>query len=113
MPAPPAATTWPWDFQGVFSGCNTNLAAALDSLMWIVQIDYNGFSAGLTIRGYIKPRLFAFTEGEVLAGFTEDLEEILDVIDQAGFALASFPDVHVGDRDGLEMRVCLDIREIP
>jgi hypothetical protein len=101
--APSWAPCLPWGKSG--------LAAALDDMMWIVQVEYEHFGEGLVIRGYVKPAGPASTEGEILAGFTETVEEILDVIDQADLRVTKMSTEIKGLRDGLEMQLDLTIQE--
>lgn len=97
----------------VMGATKTGLAEALDSMMWIIQVEYSSFSGNLEIRGYVKPSDTALTEGAILMGFADTMEEILDVLDQGGAELARFPEIVVSDnRDGLEMQVLLEIRDI-
>jgi hypothetical protein len=101
VPAAPAPLR-PW-----FPGGNgtTNLTEALDSLMWIIQVDYEYFGQALVIRGYIIPPEGAVTEGQILDGFADRLEEILDILDQAGVELSAPPEVQLSnDGNGLKMQ---------
>lgn len=103
---PVAAPAWAPILQG--SG---SLARALDELLWIIQVEYDHFGQDLVIRGYVKPDLSAVTEGQILQGFADSFQEVLEVLDQAGVDLARF-DTHVDAMDKLEMQVTLTIRDI-
>jgi len=87
-----------------------NLARALDELMWVIQVERNYFGSGLEIRGCVKSK--GETEGQILAGFLESLEEILDVLDQADMELCSFPEYTIDQPSGggLRMQLCLTLK---
>ena len=108
MPPPPALAAPSWMSHLGHYG----LPAALGELMWIGQVELEGYGAeSLVIYGTVRPP-YETTRDEWHA-FTQlsgQLGEILDVLDQAGITLIGFPDMQVSwDNPGVKMDVRLKV----
>ena len=90
------------------------LPPALDCLMWIHQVELEGYgSESLVIYATVRPPDGASRdEWHALTQLMGQLEEILDLLDQAGIMLIGFPGVQVDDDQGIQMNVRIKVWDI-